>query len=625
MIDRLEPLELKDVRIEGGFWGPILETNRRATLPHVYRMCKATGRIDAFALRWRPGRGEPPHIFWDSDVAKWVEAASYSLMTHPDPALARKLNAAAGLIAAAGQSDGYLNVHFTVVEPEKRWSNLRDCHELYCAGHLIEAAVAHHQATGRRTLLDAILRYADHIDSLFRAGGRGGYPGHEEIELALVKLYRATGQRRYLAMSRHFLEARGRQPHFFDAEAACRGEDPHQWAQAHGGYEAFQAHLPVRRQRQAVGHAVRAMYLYSGMADVAAETNDQSLLRACRRLWDSAVTRRIYVTGGVGSSRHGERFTEDYDLPNAAAYAETCAAIGLVFFAHRMLGLEADSRYADVMERALYNGALAGLSRDGKKFFYVNPLASGGEHHRQEWFGCACCPPNLARLLASLGLYVYSVAQNSVYVHLYASGRASAEVAGRKLTLTQETAYPWSGRVMIRVDPERPARFALMLRLPGWCRKWRVKVNGRPQRPRVVRGYARLSRLWREGDVVELSMAMPVERIVAHPSVTEDAGKVALQGGPLVYCLEQCDNAAPVGAIALPDAARLAARFDKRLLGGAVAITGVGLAPSLAGWTDALYRPAGRTKARSIRIKSVPYFLWDNRRAGAMTVWLARV
>jgi len=622
---RLRPLDLSEVTIRGGFLHRRVQTNRRATIDHVYRMCKSTGRIDAYGLTWRKGRPNRPHPFWDSDVAKWLEAASYSLTTHPDRRLARVVERLAGRIAGAQRPNGYLNVYFTVVEPRHRWHNLRDMHELYCAGHLIEAAVAHHRATGSSVLLDAVCRLADHVDSVFGPGRRAGYPGHEEIELALVKLYRLTGRPRYLALSRTFIDRRGRKPHFFDAEAAARGEKPDTTARARGhDYEVFQAHLPVRRQADAVGHAVRAMYLYSGMADVAAETGDEALLAACRRLWESATARRMYVTGGIGSAHHGERFTRDYDLPNASAYAETCAAIGLVFFAHRMLQFDGDGRYADVMEQALYNGVLSGVSLDGRKFFYVNPLASEGDHHRQEWFGCACCPPNVARLLASLGRYVYSAAERAVYVHLYVAGRATAEVAGRRLTIEQRTGYPWDGQVDVRVGPDRPGRFALMLRIPGWCRKWTIRVNGRAVAPAVRSGYARIVRRWQDGDAVALSLSMPAERVAAHPRVAADAGKVAIRRGPVVYCLEQCDHAADVRAIVLPDRARLKPRFARKLLGGAVVIEVTGLAPARAGWKGKLYRPAGAGAFKPARIRAVPYCLWDNRAPGAMTVWMPR-
>ena len=618
---KMRPLALADVTIADAFWQPRIEVNRRSSIPHIYRMCKETGRIDALRLQWKPGDPNPPHVFWDSDVAKWIEAASYSLATHPDADLDRQVDETIALAASAQQSDGYLNTHFTVVEPEKRFTNLRDWHELYCAGHLIEAAVAHFHATGKRTFLDVVCRYADYIDSVFGPGKRTGYPGHEEIELALVKLHHATGRERYLRLARYFIDERGRKPYLYDAEALARDDTKPDWA----NHEYRQSHLPVREQKEAVGHAVRAMYLYSGMADVAAETGDASLLAACRRLWESVVQRKLYVTGSIGARHHGEAFGDNYELPNESAYAETCAAIGLVLFAHRMLQMEADGRYADVLEQALYNGVLAGMSLDGAKYFYVNPLASAGGHHRQEFFGCACCPPNIARLLASLGTYAYSASDDALYVHLYAAGQAKASVAGQPVTLTIETAYPWDGRVAATLAVGKPARFDLCLRVPGWCGRFKVRVNGKPAAARVKKGYATIRRRWADGDRVTLDLEMPVRQVVAHPAVADDAGRVAIARGPLVYCLEQCDHRAPVRSILLPAAARLKARFDPRTLGGCVVIEGPALAPTPAGWKGRLYRNAADAGApKPTRIRAVPYFLWDNRKPGEMTVWVAR-
>jgi len=621
---KLEPLALPNVRFADAFWAPRQLANCTTGIRHQYEQCRKTGRMGAYKLASGKAKGKPPHHFWDSDIAKWLEAASYCLAIRPDPQLRRLVDRTAALIASAQQPDGYLNVHFIIVEPDKRWTNLRDAHELYCAGHLIEAAVAHFQATGNRVLLDALCRYADLIDRTFgpQRGKKKGYPGHEEIELALVKLHHVTGNERYLKLSKYFIDQRGQQPHYYDKEARARGDDPKKyWPRS---YEYCQAHKPVRQQDEAVGHSVRAMYLYSGMADVAAETGDETLLAACRRLWASTTERKMYVTGGVGSSHWGEKFTADYDLPNATAYAETCAAIGLVFFAHRMLQIEADAKYADVMERALYNGVLSGVNLDGTRFFYVNPLASNGDHHRQEWFGCACCPPNIARLIGSLGRYAYSTCQGGIYVHLYAAGEATAEVAGKRLTLRQDTAYPWNGDVRLVVSVPEPTKFDLFLRIPGWCPRHVLKVNGKGVAHRMARGYAKISRTWANGDRVELSLAMPVERIVAHPSVADDAGKVAIQRGPLVYCLEQCDNSAPVRSIVLPDKARLAARFDRKLFGGTVVVEGAALAPTQAGWRGKLYQPASALALRRVRFRAIPYCLWDNRAPGAMTVWLPR-
>jgi len=620
-----------DVTIGEGFWGRRVRTNRRVTLDHIYRKLQSTGRFAALRLdRPLPG-GVRAHPFYDSDVAKWIEAAAYVLAAAPDARLARRVDRAVGLLARAQRPDGYLNSYFSRVDPDARWTNLRDMHELYCAGHLIEAGVAHAAATGRRALLDVAARCADHVWDVFGPGRRRGCPGHEEIELALVRLYRATGRRRYLDLSRRFVDARGRRPHVFDIEAAARGEDPEATARWRP-YAYHQAHRPVRRQRDAVGHAVRAMYLYSAMADLAAETHDAGLLAACRRLWASVTQRRMYITGGVGSAAGGERFTADYDLPNATAYAETCAAVGLVFWARRLLAITADGRYADVMERALYNGVLSGVGLDGRSFFYANPLAHygrfhhdhRGDGHRQAFFGCACCPPNVARLIASVGACMVGASPRAAWVHLYAAGAADLDVGGRRVTLRQRTDYPWDGRVRVEVAPDGPCEFDLMLRVPGWCESHAVAVNGRRAAPPVVRGYARIRRRWGPGDAVELSLAMPVRRVAARPDVPQDAGRVALQRGPLVYCLEQVDHTADVHTILLPDASELTARFRPRLLGGAAVIEGGALALSRAGWRGRLYRPSPRRRTRAVRIRAVPYCLWDNREKGAMAVWLPR-
>ncbi len=623
---RIVPVPFTAVVIDDGFWAPRQRVNRERTIPFEYRQCKETGRIDAFRLDWRPGQEPVPHIFWDSDVAKWIEAASYSLATHDDPALDALLDEVIALIAAAQQPDGYLNVHFTVVEPGKRWTNLRDAHELYCAGHLIEAAVAHFQATGKRTLLDVLCRYADHIAETFGRGPgqKRGYPGHPEIELALVKLYRCTGERRYLALAQYFVDERGQSPHYFDQERLARGETISIFGPAFSRmytHEYNQSHKPVREQDRPVGHAVRAMYLYSAMADLAGELGDAGLRAAGERLWQHLVERLMYVTGGIGTSRQNEGFTADYDLPNATAYCETCAAIGLVFWAHRLLQLDCDRRYADVMERALYNGVISGVSLEGERFFYVNPLASNGSHRRQAWFDCACCPPNLARLLASLGQYVYSQGDDEAVVHLYVQGEARLRLAGQSVTLRQETRYPWDGQVRLTVRLEEPARFTLKLRVPGWCREATLAIGGKAVPMELERGYARISREWRDGDAVTLDLAMPIERVYAHPRVSADAGRVALQRGPIVYCLEQVDNGPDLEAIALPRDARLEATFEPELLGGVVTISGFGLRRVVEDFAGQLYRSAP-ARVMPVPIKAIPYCVWENRAPGEMAVWL---
>ncbi len=622
---RFSPVSFTNVRVDDVFWAPRLRVNRERTLPAQYRQCKETGRIDAFRLDWQPGVEPRPHLFWDSDVAKWIEAASYCLATVSDPALEAQLDEVIALIAAAQQPDGYLNVYFTIVEPEKRWSNLRDCHELYCAGHLIEAAVAHFRATGKRALLDVLCRYADYIATVFgtEPGKKRGYCGHEEIELALVKLYHATGEERYLRLSRYFIDERGWQPHYFDIEAEARGEKrEHYWART---YDYCQAQAPVRELQEVAGHAVRAMYLYSGMADLAGLLNDQGLRGACERLWSDLCLRKMYLTGGIGPSRHNEGFTTPYDLPNHTAYAETCAAIGLVYWSHRLLQWDCDGKYADVMERALYNGVISGVSLDGEGFFYENPLASDGTHHRQAWFDCACCPPNIARLLASLGEYVYSQGADGVAVHLYVQGEGRMALAdGTPVMLRQQTQYPWDGEACLVVEPETPASFTLRLRIPCWCRGFRVQVNGQPVEPPLERGYACLTRNWHTGDTVTLHLDMPVERVEAHPNVQEDRGRVALQRGPLVYCLEGCDN--PFGArrVELSDDARFTARFDAALLGGVVVIEGDALLPDEDAWSETLYAIAPPAPSRYVSLRAVPYCTWDNRDPGEMVVWLPR-
>ncbi|WP_428937405.1 glycoside hydrolase family 127 protein [Fontivita pretiosa] len=627
MSTALIPIEHHRVKFGCGFWGRRVATNRRVTIPHELELLRRTGRIDALRLDWKPGMPNRPHYFWDSDVAKWIEAASYSLATHPDPQLESELNEVIESIASAQQPDGYLNVYFTVVEPQKRWTNLRDWHELYCAGHLIEAAVAHFCATGKRTLLDPLIRYADLIDDTFGPRGkRDGYPGHEQIELALVKLYRVTGQRRYLELSKHFIDRRGQRPHFYDAEARARGEDPKAWE---WDYTKNQSHLPVRQQREAVGHAVRATYLYSGMADVAAETNDPELLAACRRLWKSITRRKMYITGGIGAVRRGEAFGDDFELPNETAYCETCAAIGLVFFAHRMLQIDRDAEYADVMERALYNGVISAVSLDGRRFFYENPLASSGQHHRRPWYDCACCPPNVARLLASLGTYVYSTSADGreLYVHLYAAGSAAVSLAGREVRLSQQTDYPWDGRVEIRMDPDQSMDFSLLLRIPGWCRRYGLKLNGQSIAAPVRHGYARICRHWRRGDCVVLSLHMPPERVVSHPRVLDNAGRVALQRGPIVYCLEQCDHSVDIRRIEVSDRARISP-VRTRSLGGAVLLRCQATVCQMSEQSDALYRPLDavrperKPRRRRMDVTATPYALWDNRKPGRMLVWL---
>jgi uncharacterized protein len=629
-LKNLSPVPFTNVIINDSFWSKKLEVNRKTTIPTEYQQCKDTGRIDAFKLDWEPGKGEVPHIFWDSDVAKWIEAASYSLMTHPDPGLEALLDQVIEWIASAQQPDGYLNIYFTIVKPEKRWTDLRDAHELYCAGHLIEAAVAHFQATGKRILLDVMCRYADYIDSVFgkEPGKKRGYCGHEEIELALVKLYRTTGNKKYLMLSEYFVEERGQQPHYFELEAAARPDRESSFfgsflSQVKNMHEYNQSHKPVREQDHVTGHAVRAMYLYCAMVDLAGELGDESLLRACERLWEHLVLKNMYITGGIGQTRSNEGFTFDYDFPNETAYNETCAAVGLVFWNHRLLQLNCDSRYADVMERALYNGVISGISLDGQKFFYDNPLASLGDFHRQEWFGCACCPPNIARLLASLGEYIYSQNDSEVAVHLYVNGSTNLQLKGKNVTIYQQTNYPWDGNVRITFDLEKPSEYGLRLRLPGWCKNATLRVNNQlvSIEDKLEKGYIRLEQEWKSNDVVDLELSMPVERVHSHPAVRQNIGSVTLQRGPIVYCLEKVDNPVSPFKIFLPRTSQLQASFDESLLNGVVKIKGEALTVEEEDWAGALYRSEDYHH-KKIAIQAVPYYSWDNRESGQMVVWI---
>ncbi len=628
MLTPRTPASLVSVAITDAFLLPRLSINREVTLPLECAHFRDTGRIDA----WRPD-GDPAapaerHVFWDSDVAKWIEAAAYCVQVKPDPALEAQVDEIVALMADAQLPDGYLNSYFIHAEPDRRWSNLRDRHELYCAGHLIEAAVAYRDATGKTRFLDLMERYVDHIATVFGSaeGQRRGYPGHEEIELALVKLFRATGKQRYLDLAAFFVNERGRQPHYFAGEALERGEEPHAER-----FRYYQAHLPVREQTTAEGHAVRACYLYAGMADVAAETGDEALLEACRTLFANLVERRLYITGGIGSTHQGEAFTFDYDLPNEEAYAETCAAIALVFFAHRMLQIEPDSRYADAMERALYNGVLAGVSLDGKTFFYVNPLSQyppASHHHgwvteRQEWFNCVCCPPNIARLFASLPQYLYSRSDDELYVHLYAGSVWTTEVAGRPVRFEQKSDYPWDGLIHGEFGLESPTEFTLALRLPGWCRAPALRVNGQPWPLETDRGYARIRRTWQDGDTVELDLPMPVERVAAHPHVRQNCGKIALQRGPIVYCLEEVDNGENLADIVLPDDAPLSIGYEESPFARVPVITARGRRRDPAEWQGVLYAPLGEAYY-DIPILAIPYAWWANRQPGEMLVWINR-
>jgi hypothetical protein len=628
---QFRPVAVPDVDV-AGFFGKWQDAVCDSTAETLLDRCVEAGMVQAInvdqpspgvvipILEW----GGSTQMFWDSDLGKSIETIAYSLYRKPNPRLEERADAIIDLYEKLQDQDGYVNAWFQRVQQGRRWTNLRDHHELYCAGHLMEAAVAYFQATGKRKLLDIMCRYADYMIRVFGHGPGQipGYDGHEEIELALVKLGRVTGETKYLDLSKFFVDERGTEPHFFTDEAERDGRDPKSYIQK--TYEYGQAHLPVREQKKVVGHAVRAMYLYSGMADIATEYRDDSLTEALDDLWDDVVTKQMYVTGGIGPAASNEGFTDYYDLPNDTAYAETCASVGLVFWANRMLGRGPNRRYADVMEQALYNGALPGLSIDGKTFFYDNPLESTGKHHRWKWHHCPCCPPNIARLVTSIGSYMYAVADDEIAVHLYGESTVRTKLAcGAKVTLRQESGYPWDGAVALTASLTAPVRFALSLRIPEWAVGATLSVNGQilDLSGIVSDGYARIDREWTDGDRVALYLPLSLRPQYANPKVRHDAGRVALMRGPLVYCVEETDNGGDLNAIVMPKSLPQADIAVLRDLNGAVALDITVEREETSAWGVALYRttPPERTVTK---VRLVPYHLWDNRSPGSMLVWL---
>ncbi|WP_168119889.1 beta-L-arabinofuranosidase domain-containing protein [Paenibacillus sp. HB172176] len=644
-----KPVSLNQTHIQDSFWTYYKELVRDVVVPYQWEAlndavegAERSGAVRNFKIAAGMEQGEfYGFVFQDTDVAKWLEAVAYLLKDKRDSELEKQADEMIAIIGKAQHADGYLNTYFTVKAPEARYTNLAECHELYTAGHMIEAGVAYYDATGKCELLDIVIRLADHIANIFgdEEGQIAGYDGHQEIELALMKLYEATGNKKYLASSSYFINKRGAQPSFFEEEADRRGRTSI-WSKEdiriNPAY--FQAHLPVREQSVATGHAVRVVYMLAGMADVARETGDDSLLAACRALWSNIVEKQMYVTGGIGSMASGEAFSVDYDLPSDTAYAETCASIGLIFAAHRMLQLELKSGYAEAMERALYNTVISGMSRDGKRFFYVNPLevapgvCEGHNHNfnhvkpvRQEWFGCACCPPNIARLLASLEQYVYSVNETAVYAHLYIGGQASLSVKGAQVELRQVSGLPWEGNVRFELSVEQPVTFAMAFRKPDWCPRVAIRVNGEKlecSEPGAD-GYIIVERLWTTGDVAELELEMPVLRMRSHPNVRETRGKVALQRGPLVYCAEEADNGSGLGGLMLPVGAKLQTFFEDSLLGGLQVIEAeASRMREATRWESELYRADREPSLQPERIRFIPYYAWANRGKGEMAVWL---
>lgn len=567
-------------------------------------------------------------VFQDSDVAKWLEGVAYSLIQKPDNALEKRADEIIEVIEKAQQPDGYLNTYFTIKEPEHRWQNLQECHELYCAGHMMEAAAAYYEATGKDRLLKVMERMADHIAERFGPDRQPGIPGHQEIEIGLMKLYHVTGKEKYRELAQYFIDERGKDLDFFKKEKEKRG-----WA--HFGMDPEdrkynQCFAPVREQKTAEGHSVRAVYMYTAMADIAGTTGERELIDACETLWDNIVQRRMYLTGGIGSTGEGEAFTIDYDLPNDMAYAETCASIGLAFFAKKMLDIRPSNKYADVLERTLYNGILSGMQLDGKRFFYVNPLevnpgVSGVLHgykhvlpQRPGWYACACCPPNLVRMVMSLGKYAWSRSEDVIYSHLYVGGSADFDQA----SITVESGFPWEGRVSYRVEPKQEdGRFTFAVRIPSYAESSaQVMLNGAPlEREDAEDGYLYITRNWNRGDRIDISFDMAVRRIYCNTRVRENENCVALMRGPIVYCFEGADNGEDIQELRIPEKAEFTCEVCREgKLKGMVLLkmTGVRMKSSLELYSEQ------RPETVPEQLTAVPYFAWGNRGGNQMRVWM---
>ena len=639
----VQPVPFTSVHLNDVFWAPRIETNRKVTIPVAFQQCERTQRVYNFERAAAVLRGDkiedlkaPPYPFDDSDLYKVIEGAAYTLSVVPDPALDAYVDGLIAKIGAAQEADGYLYTTRTInpAAPHRwagtaRWQLERDdSHELYNLGHMFEAAVAHYIATGKRTFLDIAIKAADLLVATFGPGKRSTWPGHQITEMALVRLYRVTGNDQYLDLAKFLIDERGPGPDPANPTLYPNGERANP-----RGLEYNQAQEKIVDQSEPVGHAVRAMYMYAGMADVAALTGDTAVQAAGDRIWKHLVDSKLYLTGGIGAAGGHEGFGAPFDLPNMQAYNETCASVGMDYWNHRMFLLHGDAKYIDVMERTLYNGLVSGVALDGKTFFYPNPLESIGQHARAEWFGVACCPGNITRFLASVPGYIYAKTADAIYVNLFAAGTADIDVAGRTVRITQETRFPWDGGVKIGIAPDRAGTFTVNVRIPGWARNEAVPgtlyrfldtapavsiaVNGQALPLALDKGYVSITRDWRAGDAITLSLPMPVRRIVADERVAADRGRVALQRGPIVYAAEWVDNPdGRVRNIVLDDARELSASFKPDMLNGVVTISGRA--------TGLAYDDAGAVSKREQPFVAIPYATWANRGRGQMAVWLAR-
>ncbi|MEX0986022.1 MAG: glycoside hydrolase family 127 protein [Bacteroidales bacterium] len=624
----IEPVEFTDVNVEDKFWKPWLVLNNEVTIPASFKKCEETGRIDNFMVAGGLLEGKYRGVFPfdDSDIYKILEGASYSLANKPDPALEAFMDTVISYIEAAQESDGYLHTWRTI-DPEKpptdwsgnehRWSDIGGGHELYNMGHFYEAAAAHFRATGKSTMLDIAVKNAALILDTFGPDKIVTAPGHQEIEIGLVKLYRVTGNREYLELARFFLDQRGNKE---DRDGI------------YGEYS--QDHIPVTEQTEAVGHAVRAGYMYTAMADIAAITGDGAYLSALEKIWDNVVGKKIYLTGGIGSRRRGESFGDNYELPNFTAYNETCAAIASIYWNYRMFLLSGDGKYMDLLERTLYNGMITGVSLSGDHFFYPNPLASDGIETfnmasctRSEWFDCSCCPSNVTRFIPSVPGYVYATKDDQLFVNLFMGNTAKTNVAGTPVIISQTTDYPWNNKVRIALSPEKGKEFDLKIRIPGWTQNQvmasdlyhylnevhgevSVYVNGEEYPYEIENGYAGIYRKWEDGDYVDLIFPMEVRIVAANELAADIRGKVAIECGPVVYCAEEMDNAMDIFSVStIPGNTVFQKEFRKDLLGGIPVITA----------TVPVGRENNSTTASELQL--IPYHRWSNRGAGKMTVW----
>lgn len=628
-------VSLDKVKIQDAFWSPIQDMIVDKVIPYQENILKdrVPGVEKSHAIaNFKIAAGMEPGefygmVFQDSDVAKWLEGAAYSLAVKPNPELEKRMDEVIDIIEAAQQADGYLNTYFTIKEPEHRWQNLQECHELYCAGHMMEAAAACYEVTGKDKLLKVMMRMADHIDEKFHHELYHGIPGHQEVEIGLLRLYHLTGIERYRELARYFLEERGKNPNYFKEESERRG-----WV--HFGTDPEdtlynQCHATVYEQDEAVGHSVRAMYMYTAMADLAGTDGDEKLYAACRRLWDSATKRRMYLTGGIGSTAEGEAFTKDYELPNDTAYNETCASIGLIFFAGQMLQTEAKGVYADVMERAFYNGTISGMQLDGEKFFYVNPLevnpgvsgeVPGYKHvlpQRPGWYRCACCPPNLVRLITSMGRYVWTETEDTIYSHMFVGQRAVLQ----KAEIEVESSYPWQGNVTYHIHGKADEEFCLAIHIPEHVHEVHMEINGDTVETadRMRDGYCYLKRRWGRDDKVTLCFELPVRSIYANQRVRENAGCVALMRGPVVYCFEEADNGECLQSLRIArEPGAVPYLCTEGVLKGKWLLK---LKGSRWSGEDALYSEQ-RPQGKETELTAIPYFTWGNRGLGQMRVWL---